>query len=81
MPWKTPKSGEKKVKKQDILLPTETFGYCSVLLSWDILSLCAILQVFPVIVSHTEFPLKSRALFFGSPWQDRAVGAVNFILM
>lgn len=74
--------GKKKVKKLDIiLLPSETFGYCSVSLSWDAVSLCAILQAFPVIVSYTEFPLKSTAPLYETPWQDTAVRALNFILM
>lgn len=54
--------GGEKVKKLDtVLLPRKTFGYCSLLLSWDIMSLHAILQAFPVIVSYREFPLKSVA--------------------
>lgn len=54
--------GGEKVKKPDIiLLPRKNFGYCSLLLSWDIMSLYAILQAFPVIVSYTEFPFKSGA--------------------
>lgn len=69
--------GGEKVKKPDIiLLSRKNFGYCSLLLSWDIMSLLAILQAYPVIVSYTEFPWKS-----GTPWQDTAVRAVNFILM
>lgn len=63
MLWKLPrKGGAEKVKKPDIiLLPRKNFGYCSLLLSWDIKSLYAIGQAFPVIVSYTEFPLKSVA--------------------
>lgn len=53
--------GEKVKKLGIILLPRKNFGYCSVLLSWDIVPLYAILQAFPVIVSYTEFPLKSIA--------------------
>lgn len=53
--------GEKVKKLGIILLPRKNFGCCSVLLSWDIVPLYAILQAFPVIVSYTEFPLKSIA--------------------
>lgn len=51
------------------------------LLSWDIVSLCAILQAFPVIVSYIEFPLKSVALLHETPWQDTDIRAVNFIII
>lgn len=76
-----PREKKKIVNKPDIiLLPSKTFGYCSLLLSWDIVSLCAILQAFPVIVSYTDFPLKSIVLLHETPWQDMAVRALNFIL-
>lgn len=77
MPWKFPNGGG---RRGIILLSSETFGYCSVLLSWDIVSLCVILQAFPVIVSNAEFPLKSMAPLHETPWQDMAVRPVNFIL-
>lgn len=73
--------GEWGIKKLDnILLCSETFGYCSVLLSWDTVSLCVIAQAFPVIVSYPEFALKSMAPLHETPWQDTAVWPVNFIL-
>lgn len=69
------KEKNKEREKLDVMLfPGEDFRYCSVV------AFMGNIVTVPVIVSYTEFSLKTIALLHETPYLDMAIRVVNSIL-